>query len=300
MVSADSLLSEESVVSEAVTDEASELLTDLKAHVGPLEASEELTERTVSLLRGKMLGWSLRGKTSCRAVQEAIEKLPKDMPEKDELLRELHQHAVELTKCPWGNYVAQKIIEVFPPESSGFVAQELLASPEGVFVLAKHPYGCRVMQRILERGVNSPVHQPLIQVIIEKTQELCRTQHGHHVANKVLERTTDIPGEVKTTVITAMCHRFGVICHSRNACDVLIKAMREGSAEDANLIADNVFENLLQMERLQDGKKSVDLLQAALAVQPQSETEMTKAPGLQMRLANKERARDLQRARNGR
>lgn len=297
MVSADSLVSEESAVPEGVTDEALKLLADLEVQCANREASIDVTGRIVSLLRGRTLEWSLLSKRFCMAVQRAIEKLPQDLLE-EELLHELHGSVIMLIESPWGNYVVQQILQVLAPERTGFVSREIYGSPEDadrVFQLAKHKYGCRAMQRILEKGVNCPEHQPLIRVLIDQTPELSRTLHGHHVANKVLE-LTDIPGEVKTNVITAMCNHFGAICHSRNARDVLIKAMQEGSPEDANLVADKVFEHLLKIERLQDGKKSVDLVQAALGVQPHKDTQMAMVPGLKMRLC----ARDAAKARTGR
>merc|ERR1719199_226882 len=67
------------------------------------------------------------------------------------LSRELQTHVWEASKCPHANHVLQKCIETLRPSDSQFIIDELLQSgPRAVARAARHPYGCRVLQRLLE------------------------------------------------------------------------------------------------------------------------------------------------------
>jgi pumilio RNA-binding family len=46
-----------------------------------------------------------------------------------------------------GNHVIQKCIERVPPQLIQFIIDSFIGQ---VYALATHPYGCRVIQRILE------------------------------------------------------------------------------------------------------------------------------------------------------
>ena len=46
-----------------------------------------------------------------------------------------------------GNHVVQKVIECVPPKHLNFIVDSFKGQ---VYQLSTHPYGCRVIQRILE------------------------------------------------------------------------------------------------------------------------------------------------------
>ena len=69
------------------------------------------------------------------------------MDQKAVLVKELEGHVMKCVKDQNGNHVIQKCIERVPASLIQFIVD---AFQGHVYVLATHPYGCRVIQRILE------------------------------------------------------------------------------------------------------------------------------------------------------
>jgi len=56
-----------------------------------------------------------------------------------------------------------------------------------VYMLATHPYGCRVIQRILKH-CNAELTQPILNEIIQSCYGLVQDQYGNYVIQHVLEK----------------------------------------------------------------------------------------------------------------
>ena len=108
----------------------------------------------------------------CRVIQKALESIEAD--QQGILVKELEGHVMKCVKDQNGNHVIQKCIERIPPKyertcfyfpppplspfrlalihpSSLRLCQFIVDAFLGqVYALATHPYGCRVIQRILE------------------------------------------------------------------------------------------------------------------------------------------------------
>jgi len=85
----------------------------------------------------------------CRVIQKALESIPpeqKQMFQKD-IVMELEGHVLKCVKDQNGNHVVQKCIECVDPHALQFI---IGAFSNQVYALSTHPYGCRVIQRILE------------------------------------------------------------------------------------------------------------------------------------------------------
>ena len=99
------------------------------------------------LLEGHVLSLSLQ-MYGCRVIQkmlQAIDHIGYHQIEK--LVREIEGNVLKCVKDQNGNHVIQKCIE----KVSAPIIQFIVDSFEGqVYSLAIHPYGCRVIQRILE------------------------------------------------------------------------------------------------------------------------------------------------------
>ena len=70
-----------------------------------------------------------------------------DIDQKAILVKELEGHVMKCVKDQNGNHVIQKCIERVPPHLIQFIVDAFSGQ---VYALATHPYGCRVIQRILE------------------------------------------------------------------------------------------------------------------------------------------------------
>lgn len=117
------------------------------------------------------------------------------------LLREFHHNVLSCIQDQNGNHVIQKCVEVmsiyakealaagdtakaqFSSEQIDFIIDDVLAN---VASLSCHPYGCRVLQRILEHCVETKKNRTLDE--IQKChRQLLDDQYGNYVIQHVLQ-----------------------------------------------------------------------------------------------------------------
>ncbi len=70
-----------------------------------------------------------------------------EIDQQGKLVKELEGNIMKCVKDQNGNHVIQKCIEKIPAQLIQFIVDSFAGQ---VFSLATHPYGCRVIQRILE------------------------------------------------------------------------------------------------------------------------------------------------------
>ena len=71
-----------------------------------------------------------------------------------------------------GNHVVQKVIECVPPKHLNFIVDSFKGQ---VYQLSTHPYGCRVIQRILEHCDCDQTAQ-ILDEIHPQTEQLTQVQ----------------------------------------------------------------------------------------------------------------------------
>jgi len=149
-------------------------------------------------LKGEMLQLSLQ-MYGCRVVQKALETLDEaDLPG---LLMEFHHNVLSCIHDQNGNHVIQKCIEVVSKRarkarSNGdekmysflngqidFVIQDVLVNAE---TLSCHPYGCRVLQRVLEHCDQVRKTEVLDEIMLSH-RKLLDDQYGNYVIQHVLQ-----------------------------------------------------------------------------------------------------------------
>lgn len=136
---------------------------------------------------------------SCRVVQKAMEALDED--DLPRLLKEFHHNVLSCIHDQNGNHVIQKCIEVmnnkakraresgddakadFFSEQIDFVVDDVLGNTAS---LSCHPYGCRVLQRILEHCIDSKKTAALDE-ISKCHKTLLDDQYGNYVIQHVLQ-----------------------------------------------------------------------------------------------------------------
>ena len=149
-------------------------------------------------LEGEMLQLSLQ-MYGCRVVQKALEALDED--ELPRLLREFHHNVLSCIHDQNGNHVIQKCIEVlnhrahkaetlgdvhrakFLAEQIDFVIDDVLTNTAA---LSCHPYGCRVLQRILEH-CGEQRKSAILDEIKKCHKKLLDDQYGNYVIQHVLQ-----------------------------------------------------------------------------------------------------------------
>lgn len=164
--------------------------------------------------------------SGCRVVQAAVEVAGGE--HRSLMTMRMHGHVAELLDSPHGNHVLQKCIEVLPPDTVQFVLNELCAFPDHGLAIAKHRFGCRILERLLE---HCPAEQTrvLVEDVIENAYVLCRHPFGNYVVQHVLEygTTTQRSGVVEALLQGGVMD----LAMHRVASNVIERALVQCSAE---------------------------------------------------------------------
>ncbi|XP_025068094.1 pumilio homolog 2 isoform X6 [Alligator sinensis] len=151
----------------------------------------------------------------------------------NEMVKELDGHVLKCVKDQNGNHVVQKCIECVQPQSLQFIIDAFKGQ---VFVLSTHPYGCRVIQRILEHCTAEQT-LPILEELHQHTEQLVQDQYGNYVIQHVLEHgrpedKSKIVSEIRGKVLALSQHKF--------ASNVVEKCVTHASRAERALLIDEV------------------------------------------------------------
>jgi len=118
----------------------------------------------------------------CRVVQVALEVAGQS--DRLTLADALRGNVLEALKSPHANHVLQKCIKLLPSEQLHFVPVELVGQARK---LAQHPFGCRVLQRIIEHYEGLQTSALVEEVITGDAVELCKHSYGNYVLQHIFE-----------------------------------------------------------------------------------------------------------------
>ncbi|XP_036191150.1 pumilio homolog 2 isoform X11 [Myotis myotis] len=183
-------------------------------------------------IRGHVLPLALQ-MYGCRVIQKALESISSDQQVISEMVKELDGHVLKCVKDQNGNHVVQKCIECVQPQSLQFIIDAFKGQ---VFVLSTHPYGCRVIQRILEHCTAEQT-VPVLEELHQHTEQLVQDQYGNYVIQHVLEHgrpedKSKIVSEIRGKVLALSQHKF--------ASNVVEKCVTHASRAERALLIDEV------------------------------------------------------------
>jgi len=149
---------------------------------GTPEQKQKLSQK----IKHRVLPLSLQ-MYGCRVVQKILESV--DAETQNELIRELDQHVLECVKDQNANHVIQKCIEQV--NSSNNIDFIIKAFYGRVFDLSTHPYGCRVIQRMLEHCYPDlkELTEPVLDELMSYAEQLAKDQYGNYVLQHVLQHS---------------------------------------------------------------------------------------------------------------
>jgi len=166
----------------------------------------------------------------CRVVQQAFEEGSND--ERLQLVEQLRGHVWEALRCPHANHVIQKCITTTRPRDSHFIISELCQNGSGAAAAARHRYGCRILERLLEHLAEQA--QPLVDLIIAEGIELSKHVFGNYIMQHILEHGTLAQKHRLCRMLAPVAHTLGLDPY---ACAVIGKALSHGSPQDRVCIA---------------------------------------------------------------
>jgi len=192
----------------------------------------EGTERRLLewLSRGdSCLTLSLESPCSTRAVQKLLSILGGSC--RDALVTQLCRHTLQLMESKNGNYALTKAIEVSPrPALIPIIRQ--LEQMEGQMV-ARHPYGCRVLERLMEHSTEQDLGS-LIEQCIAHVEALSRHKFGNFVIQSLLEHGS---AERHTEIVQRLLPSLPRLAMHRTASHVVQKALAYCSVEHQRVVA---------------------------------------------------------------
>merc|ERR1712217_908258 len=104
---------------------------------------------------------------------------------RNKLVAELESHVEALYKSSHGNYVLSKLVETVPSAGLQPIIKQFQA--QGSITVAKHRFGCRVLERLIEHCSEFEIWD-LIGPIIVNSEMLCRHVYGNFIIQHLIEQ----------------------------------------------------------------------------------------------------------------
>ncbi|KAG1337849.1 Pumilio [Cocos nucifera] len=176
-------------------------------------------------------------------VQKAIEFV--DLEQKTKMVTELDGHIMRCVRDQNGNHVIQKCIECVPQVAIQFIISTFY---DQVVTLSTHPYGCRVIQRVLEHCDDPKTQQIVMEEILQSVCMLAQDQYGNYVVQHVLEHGK--PHE-RSAIIKKLAGQIVQMSQQKFASNVVEKCLTFGGPEERQILVDEMLGSTDENEPLQ-------------------------------------------------
>lgn len=178
--------------------------------------------------------WSLsQDSQGCREVQDAIE-LANDEQARVRLSKELIGHVREALQCPHANHVLRKCINTMSAPSLQFIVDELAhEGPEAIGEAARHRYGCRIMEALLNTCAVEQMDCIVVHLLAEAAA-LSTHMYGNFVIQRLVENGSE---DVRRCIIEVLKSNVAVIGANFYGAVVLGAALKHAVPEDQRCIA---------------------------------------------------------------
>ncbi|KAL5082539.1 hypothetical protein RYX36_010960 [Vicia faba] len=237
---------EKNMVYQEITPHALALMTDVFGNYvvqkffehGLASQRRELANK----LYGHVLTLSLQ-MYGCRVIQKAIEVV--DLDQKIKMVQELDGNIMRCVRDQNGNHVIQKCIECVPEDAIDFIVSTFF---DQVVTLSTHPYGCRVIQRVLEHCEDPSTQQKVMDEILGAVSMLAQDQYGNYVVQHVLEHGK--PHE-RSTIIKELAGNIVQMSQQKFASNVVEKCLTFGGPSERLLLVNEMLGSTDENEPLQ-------------------------------------------------
>ncbi|KAJ6830831.1 pumilio-like protein 1-like [Iris pallida] len=237
---------EKNMVFEEIMPHALSLMTDVFGNYVIQKFFEHGTATQVrelaSQLNDHVLALSLQ-MYGCRVIQKAIEVVNLDQQTK--MVAELDGHVMRCVRDQNGNHVIQKCIECIPQEAIQFIISSFY---DQVVTLSTHPYGCRVIQRVLEHCDDPKTQQIVMDEIMPCVCMLAQDQYGNYVIQHVIEHGK--PQE-RSAIIKKLAGQIVKMSQQKFASNVVEKCLTFGGPVERQILVNEMLGSTDENEPLQ-------------------------------------------------
>uniref|UniRef100_A0A7S1IZ30 PUM-HD domain-containing protein n=1 Tax=Eutreptiella gymnastica TaxID=73025 RepID=A0A7S1IZ30_9EUGL len=191
----------------------------------------------------------------CFVLQTALEVFEES--ERSMIANELQNHVLECIDHHHANHVLRKCVEVLPYERVSFVIANLEGNAEEV---AKHVYGCRLLQLILTKYKKETDRvQSLIDELVRAVGDLACDTYGNYVVQHLV-----VNGDAyyKYNVHQQLLGNLGGLLQHQAASHVVEKMYEHGTKEERSAMLDRLLMDLApQLPLLMNDKYANHVLQ---------------------------------------
>jgi pumilio RNA-binding family len=174
---------------------------------------------------------------------QAIEVVGLDQQTK--MVAELDGHVMRCVRDQNGNHVIQKCIECIPQHAIQFIVSTFYGQ---VVMLSTHPYGCRVIQRVLEHCDDPTTQQIMMDEILQSVCLLAQDQYGNYVVQHVLEHGK--PHE-RSAIIEKLIGQIVQMSQQKFASNVIEKCLAFGNPVERQILISEMLGSTNESEHLE-------------------------------------------------
>eukprot|EP01059_Diplonema_ambulator_P028893 TRINITY_DN47916_c0_g1_i1.p1 TRINITY_DN47916_c0_g1~~TRINITY_DN47916_c0_g1_i1.p1 ORF type:complete len:509 (+),score=160.54 TRINITY_DN47916_c0_g1_i1:54-1529(+) len=164
---------------------------------------------------------------SCRMVQKILDTLGER--ECIEMAAELDGHVLGCVQDQHGNHVVQRFIDLIPAHCD-FVMRAFFGK---VLEVATHSYGCRVVQRVLEKCRETNEIMKILEEILQHVQALSMDQYGNYVVQHVVKHGHP---QYQYALSSKLAPVFGTVTSHKFASNVIEKMIEHVPSSRQDLI----------------------------------------------------------------
>jgi len=201
--------------------------------MGMLKVDCPRSQEVFEWLRGDFQELAV-SKCGCRVVQRLLDVLRSE--DRDRLVEELVPGTVELYESPWGNHVLTKVVEVMPAASLGPLIEQIML--RGYRMVARHKFGCRVLERLIEHATEKEMGR-LLDLVVANSEELCRHEFSNFVIQSLLEHGSD---RRRWMVVQQLLPYLPQLSSHRTASHVVQRMLNHSGAEELAAIIRTLFQ----------------------------------------------------------
>ncbi|XP_062221528.1 pumilio homolog 1-like isoform X2 [Phragmites australis] len=226
---------EKNMIFREILPQARSLMTDVFGNYVIQKLFEYGTEtqkkQLANLLKGHVLQLSLQ-MYGCRVIQKALEVVD---VEQTQMASELDGSIMICVRDQNGNHVIQKCIECIPQERIHFIISAFYGH---VVELSMHPYGCRVIQRVLEHCDDESTQNVMMEEIMQSVVTLTEDQYGNYVIQHVLQHGKP---EERSVIITQLAGQIVKMSQQKFASNVVEKCLTFGAPEERQILINEML-----------------------------------------------------------
>jgi len=200
----------------------------------------------------------------CRLLQSALES--GDGAERAAMSMEFYGHVCDALESPHAHHVLQRIVELMPPSSVSFILRELQNKWSPAFV-ARHRFGCRVLERVIEHFPACPHAGAELAYFLESVIQDAASHCYHSFSTFVMQHILEYGSvEQQRAIVRSLSLDLWRAALDMHAVGALDKALSFQPLEDQVALASLILDSEGLLTRMALTRKGLPVARRLLRV----------------------------------